>query len=89
MICDKYSKVMDVLVKAHEFMERPVRRSDDEPLQKLFVAVRRELNFDPKNLKQEQAKFWKQYPPIIKVTLFPLSHCVLDDFSMCLARRPP
>nr|CAB3484113.1 unnamed protein product [Digitaria exilis] len=34
------SKVMDVFIKAAEYMEMPVRRSDDEPLQKLFVAVR-------------------------------------------------
>ena len=38
MLC--HSKVMDVFIKAAEYMEMPVRRSDDEPLQKLFVAVR-------------------------------------------------
>ena len=26
-----------------------------------------ELSLDPKNMKQEQAKFWKQHPAIVKV----------------------
>jgi translocation protein SEC63 len=57
-------------VKAQEFLEMPVRRQDDEPLQKLFLVVRSELNLDPKNLKQEQAKFWKGHPALIKVRVF-------------------
>jgi hypothetical protein len=65
MIC---SKVMDVFIKAAEYVDMPVRRSDDEPLQKLFMVVRSELNFDPKNLKQEQAKFWKKHPALVKVS---------------------
>ena len=65
-----HSKVMDVFIKAAEYMEMPVRRSDDEPLQKLFVAVRSELNLDLKNIKTEQAKFWKQHPSLVKVGLF-------------------
>lgn len=48
-------------------MEIPVRRSDAEPLQKLFVLVRSELNLDLKNIRQEQAKFWKQHPAFVKV----------------------
>lgn len=67
------SKVMDVFIKAAEYMEMPVRRSDDEPLQKLFVAVRSELNLDLKNIRTEQAKFWKQHPSLVKVGLFLLS----------------
>ncbi|XP_008796205.1 dnaJ protein ERDJ2-like [Phoenix dactylifera] len=63
------SKVVDVFIKAAEFMEIPVRRSDDEPLQKLFVAVRSELNLDLKNIKTEQAKFWKQHPSLVKMEL--------------------
>ncbi|KAK9122464.1 hypothetical protein Syun_020081 [Stephania yunnanensis] len=63
------SKVMDVFIKAQEYMETPVRRSQDEPLQKLFVLVRSELNLDLKNIKQEQAKFWKQYPALVKTEL--------------------
>ncbi|CAF2176948.1 dnaJ protein ERDJ2A [Brassica rapa] len=63
------SKVMDVFTKAAEYMEIPVRRTDDEPLQKLFMSVRSELNLDPKNMKQEQAKFWKQHPAIVKTEL--------------------
>lgn len=60
---------MDVFIKAAEYMEIPVRRSDGEPLQKLFVVVRSELNLDLKNIKQEQAKFWKQHPALVKVFL--------------------
>lgn len=61
---------MDVFVKAAEYMEIPVRRTDDEPLQKLFMLVRSELNLDPKNFKQEKDKFWKkQHPAIVKVAV--------------------
>ncbi|MQL92476.1 hypothetical protein Taro_025099, partial [Colocasia esculenta] len=63
------SKVLDVFIKASEYMEIPVRRSDDEPLQKLFLAVRSELNLDLKNIRTEQAKFWKQHPALIKTEL--------------------
>nr|AAG52236.1 putative DnaJ protein; 34157-30943 [Arabidopsis thaliana] len=63
------SKVMEVFTKAAEYMEIPVRRTDDEPLQKLFMSVRSELNLDLKNMKQEQAKFWKQHPAIVKTEL--------------------
>lgn len=63
------SKVMDVFIKAAEYMEIPVRRTDGEPLQKLFVLVRSELNLDLKNIKQEQAKFWKQHPALVKTQL--------------------
>ncbi|GAB2272213.1 DnaJ protein erdj2a [Dionaea muscipula] len=63
------SKVMDVFIKAAEYMEIPVRRSDAEPLQKLFLLVRSELNLDLKNIKQEQAKFWKQHPALVKTEL--------------------
>ncbi|KAM2730734.1 hypothetical protein EV1_001956 [Malus domestica] len=63
------SKVMDVFIKAAEYTEIPVRRTDDEPLQKLFMLVRSELNLDLKNIKQEQAKFWKQHPALVKTEL--------------------
>ncbi|XP_031269445.1 dnaJ protein ERDJ2A-like [Pistacia vera] len=63
------SKVMEVFIKAAEYTEIPVRRTDDEPLQKLFMSVRSELNLDLKNIKQEQAKFWKQYPALVKTEL--------------------
>lgn len=49
-------------------MEIPVRRPDGEPLQKIVMLVRSELNLDLKNLKQEQAKFWKQRPAYVKLT---------------------
>ncbi|CAO2188713.1 unnamed protein product [Urochloa humidicola] len=57
---------MDGFIKAAEYMEMLVRWSDDEPLQKLFVAVRSELNLVLKNIKTEQAKFWKQHPSLAK-----------------------
>lgn len=63
------SKVMDVFIKASEYMEIPVRRIDEEPLQKLFMLVRSELNLDLKNIRQEQAKFWKQHPALVKTEL--------------------
>ncbi|KAJ6402310.1 hypothetical protein OIU84_014407 [Salix udensis] len=63
------SKVMEVFIKAAEYMESPVRRTDNEPLQKLFMSVRSELNLDLKNIKQEQAKFWKQHPALVKTEL--------------------
>ncbi|KAK9290006.1 hypothetical protein L1049_008169 [Liquidambar formosana] len=63
------SKVMDVFIKASEYAEIPVRRSDEEPLQKLFMLVRSELNLDLKNIRQEQAKFWKQHPCLVKTEL--------------------
>lgn len=63
------SKVLDVFIKAAEYMEIPVRRVDDEPLHKLLLLVRSELNLDSKNIKQEQAKFLKQHPPLVKVLL--------------------
>ncbi|GAA0143830.1 scaffold/adaptor protein [Lithospermum erythrorhizon] len=63
------NKVMDVFIKAAEYVETPVRRSDEEPLQKLFILVRSELNLDLKNIKQEQAKFWKQHPALVKTEL--------------------
>ncbi|XP_076882392.1 dnaJ protein ERDJ2A-like [Bidens hawaiensis] len=68
------SKVMDVLIKAAEYMEIPIRRSDAEPLQKLFMLVRSELNLDLKNIKQEQAKFWKQHPALVKTELLIQAH---------------
>lgn len=65
------SKIMEVFIKAAEYMEIPVRRSDDEPLQKLFSVVKGELNLDGKNAKQEQAKYWKQHPSLIKMANLP------------------
>jgi translocation protein SEC63 len=67
---------MDVFVKAAEYMEIPVRRTDNEPLQKLFMLVRSELNLDLKNIKQEQAKFWKQHPALVKVLFAPIFCCI-------------
>ena len=77
---------MDVFIKAAEYMEMPVRRSDDEPLQKLFVAVRSELNLDLKNIKTEQAKFWKQHPSLVKVGLLFLD--VILQTNLFIAESP-
>ncbi|KAL0321477.1 UNVERIFIED_CONTAM: DnaJ protein ERDJ2A [Sesamum calycinum] len=65
------SKVMEVFIRAAEFLEIPVRRSDDEPLHKLFMTVRSELNLDLKNIRKEQAKFWKQHPALVKMAIIP------------------
>ncbi|KAM0948395.1 putative DnaJ domain, Sec63 domain, immunoglobulin E-set, C2 domain superfamily [Dioscorea sansibarensis] len=76
------SKVMDVFIKAAEYMEMPVRRSDDEPLQKLFFAVRSELNLDLKNIKTEQAKFWKQHPSLVKMELLIQAHLTRESAAL-------
>ncbi|KAL0400683.1 UNVERIFIED_CONTAM: DnaJ protein ERDJ2A [Sesamum latifolium] len=65
------SKVMEVFIRAAEFLEIPVRRSDDEPLHKLFMTVRSELNLDLKNIRKEQATFWKQHPALVKMAIIP------------------
>eukprot|EP00271_Cylindrocystis_brebissonii_P015506 TRINITY_DN38414_c0_g1_i1.p1 TRINITY_DN38414_c0_g1~~TRINITY_DN38414_c0_g1_i1.p1 ORF type:complete len:712 (+),score=130.13 TRINITY_DN38414_c0_g1_i1:204-2339(+) len=62
-------KIMDVLVRAAEFLEIPVRRSEEPHLQALFPLVRSELNLDPKALKQETLKFWRRHPTLVKVEL--------------------
>ncbi|CAA0812944.1 DnaJ protein ERDJ2A [Striga hermonthica] len=76
------SKVMEVFIKAAEFLEIPVRRSDDEPLHKLFTAVRSELNIDLKNNKKEQAKFWKQHPALVKTELLIQAHLLRETASL-------
>ncbi|KAF5800080.1 putative translocation protein Sec63 [Helianthus annuus] len=76
------SKVMDVLIKAAEYMEIPIRRSDGEPLQKLFMLVRSELNLDLKNIKQEQAKFWKQHPALVKTELLIQAHLTRETTTL-------
>ena len=68
MLCCCSSKVLDIFIKAAEYSEIPVRRIDDEPLHKLLLLVRSELNLDSKNIKQEQAKFLKQHPLLVKVS---------------------
>ncbi|GLT50906.1 hypothetical protein SLA2020_243610 [Shorea laevis] len=93
-LAQPYSKVMEVFIKAAEYMEIPVHRTDDEPLQKLFMSVRSELNLDLKNIKQEQVKFWKQHPAIVKTELLiqaqltcelsTLSPALLGDFKRVL-----
>ncbi|KAK2983586.1 hypothetical protein RJ640_023120 [Escallonia rubra] len=76
------SKVMDVFIKAAEYMEIPVRRQDGEPLQKLFMLVRSELNLDLKNIKQEQAKFWKQHPALVKTELLIQAHLTRETSAL-------
>ncbi|WRX23263.1 Sec63 domain - like 1 [Theobroma cacao] len=91
-------KVLDVFIKAAEFMEIPVRQSDGEPLLKLFMLVRSELNLDLKNIRQEQAKFWKQHPAFVKAELLiqaqltresaALPSALLRDFRRMLGLSP-
>ncbi|XP_009775792.1 dnaJ protein ERDJ2A [Nicotiana tabacum] len=77
------SKVLDVFIKAAEFMDIPVRRADEEPLQELFKLVKSELNLDGKNARQEQAKFWKQHPALVKAEMLIQAHLLrkADTFS--------
>ncbi|CAL0327854.1 unnamed protein product [Lupinus luteus] len=92
------SKVMDVFIKAAEYMQIPVRRTDDEPLQELFMLLRSELNLDLKNIKKEQAKFWKQHPALVKAELLvqtqlarefaALSPSLQSDFKQILEIAP-
>ncbi|KMT16159.1 hypothetical protein BVRB_3g053200 [Beta vulgaris subsp. vulgaris] len=76
------SKVLDVFIKAAEYMEIPVRRVDDEPLHKLLLLVRSELNLDSKNIKQEQAKFLKQHPPLVKTQLLIQAHLTRETMDL-------
>ena len=62
-----FRKVVDIFIEAEEYKSLPVRRTDEDPIQKLFTIVRNELSLDQKNGKQEEAKFWKQHPAVIKV----------------------
>ncbi|KAI6699108.1 hypothetical protein NL676_019227 [Syzygium grande] len=64
----------------------------------LFLLVRSELNLDLKNIKQEQAKFWKQHPPFVKTELLiqaqltresdSLSPALVGDFRRVLELAP-
>ncbi|XVE98345.1 hypothetical protein REPUB_Repub03eG0098400 [Reevesia pubescens] len=91
-------KAMEVFTKAAEYMEIPIRRTDDEPLQNLFMSARSELNLDLKNIKQKQAKFWKQHPALVKTELLiqaqlthestALSPALLGDFKRMLELVP-
>lgn len=60
---------MDIFIAAEEYKRIPVRRTDEEPLQKLFATVKGELFSENKNTKQEEAKFWKQHPSLVKVSM--------------------
>ncbi|GFP97576.1 Dnaj protein erdj2a [Phtheirospermum japonicum] len=92
------SKVMEVFIRAAEYMEIPVRRTDEESLQKLIVLVRSELNLDPRNIRQEQAKFLKQHPALVKTELLMQAHLTREttalspslerDFKKMLALAP-
>ncbi|KAI3471969.1 hypothetical protein Pfo_028657 [Paulownia fortunei] len=92
------SKVMEVFIRAAEYMEIPVRRTDEESLQKLFVLVRSELNLDLRNIRQEQAKFLKQHPALVKSELLMQAHLTREttalspslqrDFKKMLALAP-
>lgn len=64
-------------------MDIPVRRADEEPLQELFKLVKSELNLDGKNARQEQAKFWKQHPALVKVKLIGDLTMITEAFCIC------
>ncbi|KZV48942.1 hypothetical protein F511_09538 [Dorcoceras hygrometricum] len=79
------SKVIDAFIHAAEYMEIPVRRTDDEYLQKLFLLVRSELNLDLRNIRQEQAKFWKQHPALVKSELLMQAHLTRETAALSLS----
>ncbi|CDY52910.1 BnaA06g00080D [Brassica napus] len=64
----------------------------------VFTKAACELSLDPKNMKQEQAKFWKQHPAIVKTELLiqaqltresaALSPALEDDFRRVLELAP-
>ncbi|KAF4355158.1 hypothetical protein G4B88_018048 [Cannabis sativa] len=76
------SKVMDVFIKAAEYMGVLICINDNEPLQKLFMLVRSELNLDLKNIKQEQANFWKQHLALVKMELLIQAHLNHESASL-------
>ncbi|KAK4489600.1 hypothetical protein RD792_005412 [Penstemon davidsonii] len=76
------SKVMEVFISAAKFLEIPVRKSDDEPLRKLFMTVRSELNLDLKNMKKEQAKFWGRDSAIVKTELLIQAHLTRETATI-------
>ncbi|KAL3521572.1 hypothetical protein ACH5RR_019721 [Cinchona calisaya] len=91
-------KVVDIFLEADEFKSIPVRRTDEEPIQKLFAIVRNDLNLDQKNLKQEETKFWKQHPALVKAELLIQVHLTREtavlspdlqrDFNFVLQLAP-
>uniref|UniRef100_A0A7N0ZV49 J domain-containing protein n=1 Tax=Kalanchoe fedtschenkoi TaxID=63787 RepID=A0A7N0ZV49_KALFE len=76
------SKILDVFIKAAEYMEIPIRGTDTKHLQEVFAVVRDELNLDMKNIKKEQVKFWKQHPAQIKVELLIHAHLTRHSTSL-------
>eukprot|EP00898_Chlorokybus_atmophyticus_P006992 jgi/Chlat1/7294/Chrsp58S06920 len=67
------SKVIEHLMVADEYVSIPVRRTDEEPLQRLANVLRGELAFDPSNLKTQKEKFWRRHPALIKAQLLLLA----------------
>ncbi|CAA7033728.1 unnamed protein product [Microthlaspi erraticum] len=77
-------KVMEVFIKAAEYAEIPVRKTDDESMKKLYTSVKSELNLDPKKMKQDEAKFWKQEPALIKAELLIQKQLTRDSTALSL-----
>ncbi|KAM6564640.1 hypothetical protein CsatB_024638 [Cannabis sativa] len=46
------------------------------------MLVRSELNLDLKNIKQEQANFWKQHPTLVKMELLIQAHLNRESASL-------
>ncbi|KAF4367004.1 hypothetical protein G4B88_013562 [Cannabis sativa] len=76
--------VMHHTLSTYYYFMKPslASRNDNEPLQKLFMLVRSELNLDLKNIKQEQANFWKQYPALVKMELLIQAHLNRESASL-------
>uniref|UniRef100_A0A1J3JQY0 DnaJ protein ERDJ2B n=1 Tax=Noccaea caerulescens TaxID=107243 RepID=A0A1J3JQY0_NOCCA len=77
-------KVMEVFIKAAEYAEIPVRKTDNESLKKLYTSVKNELNLDPEKMKQDEAKFWKQEPALIKAELLIQKQLTRDSAALPL-----
>lgn len=77
-------KLMDIFIAAEEYKRIPVRRTDEEPLQKLFATVKGELFSENKNTKQEEAKFWKQHPSLVKAALLIQAHVTRETAVLSL-----
>lgn len=76
------SKVVDIFIEAEEYKSLPVRRTDEDPIQRLFTIVRNGLNLAQKNGKQEEAKFWKQHPALVKTALLLQAHLTREKTAL-------
>ena len=65
--------MLELLILAKELIEIPAQRGDEDALKELFTLVRSDLQFDSNNIKNEQTKFWRRHPALVKVMFFVIS----------------